>query len=448
MSVMLDKLLIAAKLHRLNGRNDEAGYIYRVTLNADGTNVLALIGLGCLIKSGESVDMFCRAIDYAAMNSEMHEVHENVGDIFGVATFLHNNGQHAYASAIYRLLLQVDPEHVHCLYNLGHLVQPDEAMHIYYKALSITSSSDKSRALFKAAIVRVILEAISCEKRQDTLNAERLYRNILSLAPNHISCLLQLSYLLKKYLRHPESIDCLRQALRSYHLNIFYNDGAVSIHNVIYQLAMALQHSDGDVGAAIHLFKRLSTMVSRDYRSHWGLARAYVDMMNYGEAVAPYRRALGAMTALDTLYEITMVYEELFMCLIELGDIEGAAMTRSQYNTLISNRHQQRIENMTAAGAGSYTSLYGVNFSKFISLGSNCSVAMAINGTGKHCHSVFDWLITPFDSISKIISARGQGLADKFTLIYRESLHIAVCDNYGVCQFSCGYCQCKPDNML
>lgn len=73
----------------------------------------------------------------------------------------------------------------------------------------------------------------------------------------------------------------------------------------------------------------------------------------------------------------------------------------------------------------------GKPFQHLVSLGGNCDPGLQLRRTGRHrVHGLFDWLVTPLDSIAQILADNGARLATRFFAANNGTS--AGCAEYGV----------------
>ena len=118
----------------------------------------------------------------------------------------------------------------------------------------------------------------------------------------------------------------------------------------------------------------------------------------------------------------------LFSSQLALGQLSNARLSYKKALSL-------SFENDKSAVSGEIANPLvddGFKFNYIISLGADCAVASSTKRTKRGCHSVFDWLITPHESVSKVIDDEGANIAkDAQIKRHRNGETFATGSQYG-----------------
>jgi predicted O-linked N-acetylglucosamine transferase (SPINDLY family) len=186
----------------------------------------------------------------------------------------HQSGRLSQAEALYRKILQIEPNHPDALHLLGMIAyqvgNSEVAAELIGKAISVYPTAPMYNN------IGLVYQA------QDKLDlAVTHFRNALSLKPDYAEAFCNMGNALKELRNYGEAFDCYTQALL---LKPVYAEA----HN---NLATVL-HSQGNLAKAVeHFLKALS--INPDFaEAHSNLGIALRDQGNLGDAVKHFYKAL------------------------------------------------------------------------------------------------------------------------------------------------------------
>jgi predicted O-linked N-acetylglucosamine transferase (SPINDLY family) len=306
--------------------------------------------------------------NYKIMEHPIHDL-DDVDDAFEVAIEHHQAGRMAEAEALYRRILELDPEHPGALYLLGGIVYQqgdyEQAFELVEKALQEEPNDPDALHLLGSIAYRQQRPALAIElidralalhpdyaqahhTRADALLAQgeldaaaEGYRQALRLAPQLVEAHCRLGNVLKLQGRLPEAAASYEQALalqpeqagtRSSLGELLYLQGQPEAAIVQYRQALALapehvqthgllgnaQHATGDLEGAVASYRRAIELQPELALAHNYLGAALKALGRVDEAMASYRRAIAIAP------EYAEAHSNLGVALRDLGQLDEA----------------------------------------------------------------------------------------------------------------------------
>ncbi len=186
----------------------------------------------------------------------------------------HQAGRLAQAEAIYRQILQTEPNHPDALHFLGvialHAGKNEIAAELIGKAIRVSPS----RSMYYN-----LGNALQAQGKLD--EAVKSYQKALALKADYVEAHINLGNVLQAQGR-------LDKAVEHYRKGISFKPNYAEAH---YNLGTALQ-AQGKLDAAIDSFRK-ALLLKPDYaEAHYNLGNAFIDQGNLDAAVENYRKAL------------------------------------------------------------------------------------------------------------------------------------------------------------
>ena len=212
-------------------------------------------------------------------------------NIFNQALACHRAGQLEQAKALYRRVLNIEPDHPQASNNLGASLMSNgrlkEAVHFFHNALTTNANFFEAR-----------LNLARASKKLGRFNeAIDSYQRALALNPDHIPSYLDLSFLYCRFENTDDAIACCKKALKinpecvdahKYLGNILVTHGDLPAALDSYMQALRIQPDRADVlfnlantlkgcgqlDAAIEKYQRALALKPDYIDAHWNLSHA------------------------------------------------------------------------------------------------------------------------------------------------------------------------------